>query len=357
MADAEREALMTMRHRTLALVGRIGRTSKEPRVKYLVLAALCVMTSGVLASLPAGSYLGQTPPGDSPEVFAPRLVSLDTRLETYPTFSPDLKTIFLSVVNADWSQGRLLATRLENGAWTSLEPAAFSDGRSIDWESSISPDGKRMFFASSRPPSSGMDIWMVERTADTSWSAPVHLPAPINSAADDGSPCVTNNGTLYFKSVRGGGVGGSWLYRAALTNGAYRTIESLGAIVRTTAGESEPYVAPDESYLIFISQTRTGGIGGWDLWICFRGKDGSWSVPANLGPEVNSADDEYGPRVTPDGRYLFFTRERRGRTMDIYWVSARVIDRLRANAQSRATAIPEPAPFGRLRSGCGPRAC
>jgi Tol biopolymer transport system component len=112
--------------------------------------------------------------------------------------------------------------------------------------------------------------------------------------------------------------------------GAYTTVESLGNRVRTTSGESEPFVSPDESYLIFISQTRPGGIGGWDLWITFREKDGSWTEPSNLGPDVNTADDEYGPRVTPDGQYLFFTRERRGRTMDIYWVSARVIDRLRA---------------------------
>ena len=81
--------------------------------------------------------------------------------------------------------------------------------RPVNWESSIAPDGKRMFFASNRPPSSGMDIWMVERTSDTSWSDPVRLPEPVNSAAEDGSPCVTKNGTLYFKSLRTGGIGGS----------------------------------------------------------------------------------------------------------------------------------------------------
>ncbi len=101
------------------------------------------------------------------------------------------------------------------------QAAPFSDDRYINWESFISPDGKRMFFASNRPPSSGMDIWMVERTSDASWSAPIRLPDPINSAAQDGSPCVTNNGTLYFKSLRTGGTGGSWLYRAIPKDGAY----------------------------------------------------------------------------------------------------------------------------------------
>jgi Tol biopolymer transport system component len=307
-------------------------------VRSLALSALFVATAAVFAATPDPVYLGQKPPGDRPEVFAPGVISLETRLETYPTFSPDLRTMFFSAVSADWSEGRLLSARIEHGAWTSPETAAFSDGRSINWESSMSPDGKRMFFASNRPPSAGMDIWMVERRSDASWSAPVRLPDPVNSPAEDGSPCVTNNGTLYFKSLRGGGTGGSWLYRSALKNGAYTQAESLGDVVKTTSKESEPYVAPDESYLIFISQTRAGGRGGWDLWITLRQKNGSWTEPANLGPEINTADDEYGPRVTPDGRFLFFTRERRGKAMDIYWVSTGVIDRLRAASADPAVA-------------------
>jgi Tol biopolymer transport system component len=288
-----------------------------------------ITTSLLLATLPDTLYLGQKPPTERPGVFALGTTSLETRLETYPTISPDRKTLFFSVVNAAWTEGRILYSRFEHGAWTTPEAAPFSDGRSIYWESFISPDGKRMFFVSNRPPSSGMDIWVVERAPGASWSAPVRLPEPVNSVAEDGSPCVTNSGTLYFKSLRAGGVGGSWLYRARLKDGRYTEVESLGAALRTTSGESEPYVAPDESYLIFISQTRTGGRGGWDLWVSFRESDDAWTEPVNLGPDINTADDDYGPRVTPDGKYLFFTRERRGRTMDIYWVSASVLDRLR----------------------------
>jgi hypothetical protein len=299
-------------------------------MRVLARFALGVTASVLVAISSDLAYFGQTPPGDTPAVFAPGIISLATRFETYPTFSPDLKTMVFSVVDAGWTRGRLLATRLDVGGWSEPAAPAFSDGRSIDWESSISPDGRRMFFASNRPPSSGMDIWMVERASGASWSAPVRLPEPVNSAAEDGSPCVTNTGTLYFKSRRTGGTGGSWLYRAVPRDGAYDRIESLGNIIKTGAGETEPYVSPDESYLIFISRTRTGGRGGWDLWISFRGRDGSWAEPVSLGPDINSADDEYGPRVTPDGRYLFFTREKPGKAMDIYWVSTNVIDRLRA---------------------------
>jgi Tol biopolymer transport system component len=293
--------------------------------------------------LPAGAaYLGQMPPGEEPEIFAPGIVSLETRLETYPTFAPDGKTLYFSVVDAAWTEGRILSSRLERGAWTSPEAAPFSDGRYVNWESFLSPDGRRMYFASNRPPSSGMDIWTVERTADGSWSAPVRLPDSVNSAAEDGSPCVTNDGTLYFKSLRGGGTGGSWLYRAMPKDGAYPHVESLGNTIRTISGETEPYVSPDESYLIFTSETRKGGSGGWDLWATFRETDGTWTEPVQLGPKVNSADDEYGPRVTSDGKYLFFTRERRGKAMDIYWVRSTVLDGLRPRSRRGESDLATP---------------
>jgi Tol biopolymer transport system component len=290
--------------------------------------------SAALTITDSRAYLGQTPPGERPEIFAPGIISLDNRLETYPTFSPDGKEMFFSVVNAAWTEGTILQTRLKDGIWITPEKAPFSANPYINWESFLSPDGKRLFFASNRPPSSpsAIDIWMVERTSETAWSDPVRLGSPINSGADDGSPCVTNDGTMVFHSNRGGGSGGSEMYRSKPIGKAYSQVENLGRIIDTGTKESEPYMAPDESYLIFISQTRIGGKGGWDLWICFRNQDGSWTPPSNMGPEINTADDEYGPRVTPDGKYLFFTRENRGKTMDIFWSSAHIIDIMRRRA-------------------------
>jgi hypothetical protein len=294
------------------------------------------------------SYLGQTSPGNKPQIFAPGIISLDNRLETYPTFSPDGKEMFFSVVNAAWTTGKILHTREVNSAWTAVDTADFSANNYINWESFVSPAGNRQFFTSNRPPSTGTDIWMVERTSDSSWASPARLPGPVNSASVDGSACVTNNGTLYFKSLRGGGVGGSILYRSRLVAGAYSQVESLGNIIPTGPGESEPFMAPDESYMIFISETRAGGNGGWDLWISFRKPDSAYTSPVNMGPVINTSDDEYGPRVTADGKYLFFTRENRGSTMDIYWVSKSIIDSL------KTTVIPPSIPTDSLYLGQTP---
>ena len=274
-------------------------------------------------------YLGQTPPGKTPIMFAPGIISLTNRLETYPTFTPDGKEIYFSVVNAGWTEGSIFQTKYRNGNWTIPDTASFSKNVYLNLESFIAPDGLTQFFTSSRPTSQGHDIWTTEHTSDTTWSEPVRLNSPVNSGASEGSACVTNKKALYFKSGRGGGTGGSILYRSKFIVNNYSTIENLGSIIKTGANESEPYMAPDESYLIFISQSRLGGYGGWDLWICFRLNDTTWSAPINMGSDINTGKDEYGPRVTPDGKYLFFTRETRGQDMDIYWVSSSIIDSLR----------------------------
>ncbi|HSN49963.1 MAG TPA: hypothetical protein VLR52_01945, partial [Bacteroidales bacterium] len=305
-------------------------------------AFLFMMNTGSAQTISSdsSSYLGQNPPGIFPQLFAPGIVSLDNRLETYPTFSPDGKEMFFSVVNSAWTTGKILHTRELNGIWTAVDTAVFSDNNPINRESFFSPDRNRQFFTSNRPPSSGTDIWIVDRTSDSTWTSPVILNSPVNSGSSDGSACVTNNGTLYFKSLRGGGIGGSILFRSALVGGVYSQVESLGNIIQTGPGESEPFMAPDERYLIFISETRAGGHGGWDLWICFRKPDSSWTIPVNLGTGINTMADEYGPRVTADGKYLFFTRATGGNVMDIFWVSSAIIESLKQSVLSSLQTIP-----------------
>lgn len=302
---------------------------------FFILCSVFLNTSFAQTIHSDSAYLGQTPPGNAPQIFAPGVISLTNRCETYPTFSPDGKEMFFSVVNTSWTTGKIFHTQELNGNWTVPVAADFSNNNYINWESFISPDGNRQFFTSkNRPPSTSYDIWMIERISDTSWTTPVRLNSPVNSNATDGSACVTNNGTIYFTSLRGGGYGGSIIYWAKFIDSAYSQVESLGNIIQTTSGEAEPFMAPDESYMIFISEYRAVGHGGYDLWICFRKNDSSWTVPVNMGPGINTADDEYGPRVTTDGKYLFFTRENRGNTMDIYWVSSGIIDSLRSSVIS-----------------------
>ena len=144
---------------------------------------------------------------------------------------------------------------------------------------------------------------------------------------DDSYPTLTTRGDLYFCSRREGGKGRHDIYRARLVNGRFERSENLGSPINTEQSDFDPFIAPDESYIIFAS-ARPGGVGNADLYISFRGNEGSWSEPRNMGAPVNTPYLEYAPMLSPDGKYLFFTSGRGGAD-DIYWVDARVIDALR----------------------------
>lgn len=99
-----------------------------------------------------------------------------------------------------------------------------------------------------------------------------------------------------------------------------------------TGKSFHPFIAPDESYLLFDSE-RESGYGDSDIYISFRLKDGSWGVPINLGDKINTEAWEACASVTPDGKYLFFNRNMipgSYENVDIFWVDAQIIEILRA---------------------------
>jgi hypothetical protein len=198
------------------------------------------------------------------------------------------------------------STRTGDG-WSEPVAASFSD-TPYNKEPYLAPDGQRLFFSSTRAGSGedAFDIWVTERTG-SGWSDPVRLPATVNSDTYDNYPAVAANGNLYFGSRRNGGESGQLdLYVARRVNGAYQPAESLGAPINTSSTEADPYIAPDESFLLFIS-TKSGGQGSGDLYISYR-EGAGWSEPENLGPTVNGDDFDYTPFVSADMSTLYFSR-------------------------------------------------
>ncbi|HSG27216.1 MAG TPA: hypothetical protein VLA34_01960, partial [Candidatus Krumholzibacterium sp.] len=110
------------------------------------------------------------------------------------------------------------------------------------------------------------------------------------------------------------------------SGGRPRQVEGPGGTVNTEYSEAHPFIAPDESYLIFNSR-RPGGAGEGDLYVSYRLDDGSWTEAVNL-EALNTPYGDWGATVSPDGKYLFFTRNMTGNG-DIYWVSTDIIEELR----------------------------
>ena len=131
---------------------------------------------------------------------------------------------------------------------------------------------------------------------------------------------ITSDGALYITRGRDG------ISRQEYKDGKYLKFVSLNDPINLPRVDFHPFISPDETYLIFDSYDRPENIGGADLYISFRKKDGSWSSPVHLGEEINTQGWEGCPFVSRDGKYLFFTREG-----DIYWVSIELIKRLRVD--------------------------
>jgi hypothetical protein len=274
-----------------------------------LLATACsnaVSTSGTAPSRAADKATPWDPPGA--HVFARSVVSSGDAIA--PTFARDGHTIYFVKTGRARAHTRLMTARFDRGAWTAPEPASFGDPAATELSPFVAPDGS-IYFASSRPRAQGdtrtdLDLW-VARPAPGGFASPQHLGAPIESAAIEVAPSLTRDGTLYFTSGRAEPPG---IYRAVRRSEGYAEPERLPDSINRPGGyTSTPFIAPDESYLLFYFQpVGPAGIGKSDLYVSWhRGE--SWSDPQPLGPEVNTPEyGEFSPTVSPDGRYLYFAR-------------------------------------------------
>jgi len=289
--------------------------------KHCWLVLFAVACSGSTDFAP---YLGQEPPGDTPALFAPGIVSTDQR-ELNSIFTPDGREFYFSV--ADSAGATVMVMKWEGGVWTDPAPVSFSSGHG-EVDPFISPDGSRLFFGSRRPlhseePESGWQIWVVNRLG-SGWGEPEPLGGAVNSGERQIYPSVAADGTLYFQSIRDGTLGESDIFLSRLEDGEYRQVENIGPPINSEYAEGDVYIAPAQDYIIFVSSDRPGGFGQGDLYISFRLPDGTWSTPTNLGPTINTERTDYCPVVSPDGRYFFYSSGG-----DVYWMEAGFIAEMR----------------------------
>ena len=271
------------------------------------------LTAGQTAPAPRDGRppYGSAKPLVGPAIFGEGVISTRDH-ESGVTFTPDGRTVYFVRSTPDLSLRVILVSKFEGGRWGTPEVAPFS-GQYTDTDPCLSPDGAKLYFASRRPVTGAAqradaDLWVVEKTG-AGWGEPRHLDAPVNSESQETSPAVTADGTLYFSSNRAGGRGAADIYRAPLVGGRYAAPENLADAVNTPSPELQVFVSPDESVLIFAGAGREDSQGGIDLYLSRR-TDGAWSKPSNLGGKINSAAADTAPRISPDGRYLFWTSTR-----------------------------------------------
>lgn len=276
----------------------------------------------------AASYLGEPRPGLTPRLFAPERLGPDASLGCSGWGAEMEYFIYQTWVDR---KPHLFLISQQGGKWGEPEPLAFADAYEIG-DFTVAPDGRTVIFESSRlsvsdnSVSKTGDLWTISRS-DTGWTEPRPLGPPINTAHHESYPCLAANGNLYFFSRKPGGFGESDLYMSVLKDGTYQEPVNLGPRFNTAQHEWDPFVAPDESYLVFCSM-KPGGLGEDDLYVSFRRVDGAWGDPVHLGGAINSEKSENRPYVSPEGKYLFYTSNRNGHRQ-IFWVDAAILESLR----------------------------
>lgn len=276
-----------------------------------------------------GSYLGLTPPGNTPVRFMPDNNYKSTTAwwwQSSPIFSPSGKEMYFTKRIANEDSEQIWFTKNEKEVWSLPQKASFANS-GMDKCMLFLASNDTMYYCSY---SEGSFIYKVTRNGD-GWSQPqeVEVPMPENYLGISYSIAKSKNIYLAMMHMVSNDFMTNYatcdIYVSKYINGSYTQPESLGS-VNSNEGDCVDFIDPEERFII-ISSRRAGGYGYHDLYISFRNSDGSWHTPVNLGPNINTSNEESSATISPDGKYLFFVTQRYG---DIeytpYWVSSSILD-------------------------------
>lgn len=263
-----------------------------------------------------GKYFNQKRPGLEPELFAPGIISTVFSEHCSPVFSPDGREVYFYPLSGKGT----MSMEWKDRGWTIPKAAFFSD----EYEAvnpAFSPNGKKIYFKSRRPvkeneTSGPRRVWYVEREKK-GWSESRLFEKTVNLEGIGWQVSVAMNNNFYF-TCSGLGEG---IYRFPFVNGQYLEPEK----VDTGFPGTDPAVAPDESYIIFVCTDRDDGLGGDDLYVSFQKEDGSWTAARHMGNRINSSSHDLWPSVSSDGEFIFFVSFRNGNA-DVYWVNSKIIE-------------------------------
>ena len=279
--------------------------------------------------------LFDSPPAGMAEKFAPERVSSADKEHGKLTVSPDGRQLLWDYLKLPHEQEAGLVigvTTQANGKWSARQRPAFA--RDISAWSPCYWGRDRILFITKKdvgedPVRHVDEIWRTDLQNGT-WSEPAPLGFHRFTEAIKWTLSVTTGGDLYFdaRNYEKGQYG--WgIYVSRYANGEYAEPVLLPEHINSTDFDWTPFIAPDESYLLFASN-RSGGLGSTDIFVSFRADDGSWSQPVPLDERVNSVHLERWPSLTSDGKILFFQRDYivndKMQEQDYYWIDAGIID-------------------------------
>ncbi|MBN8577046.1 MAG: OmpA family protein [Cytophagales bacterium] len=230
-------------------------------------------------------------------------------MQYFPTVTADGRQL---IFTARFGGGRndnedlVVSTKTQNGAWGA--PVSLSANiNSVQREgaSTISADGRHLIFTVCG--TSGCDLYESRKTGNV-WAKPKNLGPNINSRNWDAQPSLSADGReLYFVSDRPGGLGGYDIWYSQLTDRGWSKAQNLGPQINTPQDEISPYIHVNNQELYIVSNGLPG-YGGYDIYKVSKSNSG-WEKPVNLGLPLNDHHDQYSFIVSAEGTNGYYSRE------------------------------------------------
>lgn len=203
----------------------------------------------------------------------------------------------------------------ENGEWQlrkelgSPVNTSYNEGAQC-----ISPDGHYLFYTLCNTDFGygSCDLYWAKRIGNR-WSRPKNFDAPVCTKYWESQPAIAPDGkTIYFASNRPGGYGGIDLWKTEMTEeGVFSIPENLGPEINTSGDETAPFIHVDGRTLYFVSDGHVG-MGGKDIFFSSLGLDGKWQTPVNLGSPINTANDEINIVINASGTTGYLSSDKEG---------------------------------------------
>ena len=225
-------------------------------------------------------------------------------------FTSEGDTIFFHTTDKGDGEAGVAMSVYKNKVWSEPQPAPFETKAFSEGHVSMSPDGRRLFFASDRTenlqgqPKSADDFFMVSQSSG--WREAFQMTDTPKMSEKRGS--LTKDGQFYYWAYQRGS--GMYFFEAKMSDDKIKDKQDAGKMLFPDySGENNPFVDPDHQYMLFAVYGRDERYDKEDIYISHR-KNNGWSTPKILSEPINTKYNDTSPFVTPDGKYLFFVSDR-----------------------------------------------
>lgn len=205
----------------------------------------------------------------------------------------------------------IYAAYLINGSWTNTEALSYLiNGPRNEAIYGFTEKGKQMYFFR------GFSMFSGEILVDTFQKNidqvinPHYFECPIETDKGDRDLYFVNDTVIIFSSNRSGGYGGFDLYISKRRNNIWTLPLNMGPEVNSAYNEVTPFLSQDGLRLYFSSD-GLNSIGGFDIFSSTLNRTlKKWSIPVNQGIPLNSAGDDMYFTLSNEGYYGYFASSR-----------------------------------------------